>query len=437
MSEGWPLDVRLLRPSPCRHWLRGFCRLGNGCHFDHSGEMVPQAMGQRNVQQMGSNGSNSDINSGMGELSLYSSVPGSSLSPQGGLPQTVSPNRMSQFGLQQLRQRSSPMHGPQYTLQGPGGVQAYSMPRMVSYGPNPGGLNPGPSSLFPPEQYSPSQFSQPRSLMVSGDRKQTDPCRHWLRGYCLLGNSCNFAHVGMPGMGNMPVISGPKATLRCRHWAKGFCQLGTSCRFVHSGLPGQPHPESEKSGGGRGHGKSGGGTSSNGGGGGGGGGSAAVGSGSHGTRGSGGGNAGQAVGDRSNIQHQPNNRSGIISSQPGGAATSSSFAPSRPPTGSTSKLPSSYSDPALSSSEAVAEDGQQDGEDGDDSVLSSRDPITVSVTNVSVQEANGRNRQWSRSGRGSGSGVGRRAPGVGAGPIVRAVPSPTTNQPHHHERPGA
>eukprot|EP00808_Paulinella_micropora_P028554 g52692.t1 len=207
------------RKSLCRHWLRGYCRLGDGCHFEHGGEPAPIPKGYaanyaRQVQLQASSGTvPSDANAAhLRDMNLY----GGNV-PAGGISQP--------FDLQSLRHSLPP-----YTLGGPGGsMQTFSLPQLVHY-PN---RSPG---IMPP--LSRNQLPSP-SPFPANHRRQTAPCRHWVRGFCRLGETCNFAHFGQPPLKSATQGGG----LRCRHWAKGFCQLGTACRFVHSGTPGHPLPD--------------------------------------------------------------------------------------------------------------------------------------------------------------------------------------------------
>lgn len=49
-------------------------------------------------------------------------------------------------------------------------------------------------------------------------------CRHWAKGFCWFGSSCNFVHSGSPAA---PTVQS------CRHWiTKGYC-LHKKCSFKH------------------------------------------------------------------------------------------------------------------------------------------------------------------------------------------------------------
>jgi hypothetical protein len=84
-------------------------------------------------------------------------------------------------------------------------------------------------------------------------------CRHWLRGYCQLGERCGFGHShqtlgvkrssdhhgGGGGGGGQP-------RRLCRHWARGYCQRSNSCSFEHTGRPGSSYGYGRGGGGGGG-----------------------------------------------------------------------------------------------------------------------------------------------------------------------------------------
>jgi len=47
-------------------------------------------------------------------------------------------------------------------------------------------------------------------------------CRHWAKGSCIKGASCQFAHSGTAGESKL-----------CRHFLMGHCTMGGDCNFSH------------------------------------------------------------------------------------------------------------------------------------------------------------------------------------------------------------
>eukprot|EP00929_Paragymnodinium_shiwhaense_P001828 TRINITY_DN102038_c0_g1_i1.p1 TRINITY_DN102038_c0_g1~~TRINITY_DN102038_c0_g1_i1.p1 ORF type:complete len:388 (-),score=54.33 TRINITY_DN102038_c0_g1_i1:547-1710(-) len=104
--------------------------------------------------------------------------------------------------------------------------------------------------------HEPAQLSSPMAALLglqtagsngmqnsSPSNHKTVPCRHFERGYCQMGDACNFLHKGaqpyaQPGVqsvGAAPVSSpGNYKRVPCRHFASGYCQLGEACNFLHA-----------------------------------------------------------------------------------------------------------------------------------------------------------------------------------------------------------
>ena len=75
---------------------------------------------------------------------------------------------------------------------------------------------------------------------------KTLPCRHFIRGHCMRGDSCGFRHGegeapgAPPNYGQLPpdlanpVHPGrPFKVVTCRRWLQGSCMLGDRCTFRH------------------------------------------------------------------------------------------------------------------------------------------------------------------------------------------------------------
>lgn len=87
-------------------------------------------------------------------------------------------------------------------------------------------------------------------------RRGTVVCRHWLRGLCMKGETCEFLHqydmTKMPecrwGMGcqvsECPFRHVPdEERLECTFYKHGFCIHGPICRYRHIKLPAEECPE--------------------------------------------------------------------------------------------------------------------------------------------------------------------------------------------------
>jgi hypothetical protein len=56
-------------------------------------------------------------------------------------------------------------------------------------------------------------------------------CRHWARGFCQLGNACNFIHSDE----SRGTVTTSYRTAPCRMFlSEGSCRFGSDCRFIHS-----------------------------------------------------------------------------------------------------------------------------------------------------------------------------------------------------------
>lgn len=79
---------------------------------------------------------------------------------------------------------------------------------------------------------------RPTKKFAAGGKSR---CRHWARGNCQLGETCNFAHTGNAGEATGEATGAgpsPRGRSVCRHWARGYCQIGDTCNFSHTGNAG-------------------------------------------------------------------------------------------------------------------------------------------------------------------------------------------------------
>lgn len=68
------------------------------------------------------------------------------------------------------------------------------------------------------------------SSVPRSELKFTKMCRHWIRGKCDMGESCNFAHSDLE-LREQPNLV---ATQLCfRFSSKGRCNKGAKCTFAH------------------------------------------------------------------------------------------------------------------------------------------------------------------------------------------------------------
>lgn len=66
---------------------------------------------------------------------------------------------------------------------------------------------------------------------LSSDRPQ---CKPFLAGHCPLGASCPDRHASSPSSSNNNSGGGGGGpSLVCKHWLRGLCKKGESCEFLH------------------------------------------------------------------------------------------------------------------------------------------------------------------------------------------------------------
>ena len=81
---------------------------------------------------------------------------------------------------------------------------------------------------------------------VAPKNYKTVPCRHYMRGHCMRGDTCGFRHSEDDGLQFLlPVTSAygqtvasehparPFRVLTCRRWLQGTCALGDRCTYRH------------------------------------------------------------------------------------------------------------------------------------------------------------------------------------------------------------
>ncbi|CAM9661430.1 unnamed protein product, partial [Sphacelaria rigidula] len=97
----------------------------------------------------------------------------------------------------------------------------------------------------------------PSANASAGDfRFRTQVCRHWLRGLCMKGDSCEFLHK--MDRKRMPLcrwrtdcqVEGcafrheeEQEAPECAMYQQGFCRAGPKCRFRHVKLAREDCPE--------------------------------------------------------------------------------------------------------------------------------------------------------------------------------------------------
>jgi hypothetical protein len=180
----------------CRHWARGSCRLEDKCNFAHVGE-PGQALCRHWAR---------------GKCNLGQECKFSHYGEPGQGP-TYRPAMPFNSGYQAQPQNS--YFQPQFG-------QAGGFPPQGMF------QQPAPQQFQPPFGGGFQQFgaAPPRSSRGAGG---ATPCRHFARGFCERGESCQFTHVpssqGREG--------GAQGQTLCRHHARGFCSLGGACKFLH------------------------------------------------------------------------------------------------------------------------------------------------------------------------------------------------------------
>lgn len=176
----------------CRHFARGFCKLGKDCTFAHSG-----TEGDMNrCRHYATKGFCQ-----MGDKCGFSHA---------GTPGDISVQEFIAAGGNAKLPTNTPFGAAPYRL------HAAASPYGASY------ANYRPA--YPPDPYNlTSQFSP--------GTHSTKVCRHFARGHCNMADKCIFAHR-RDGVTTAP-------TNACRHFARGHCNLGERCGFAHvSAVPG-------------------------------------------------------------------------------------------------------------------------------------------------------------------------------------------------------
>jgi len=198
------------KSSLCRHWAKGHCQLGANCQFSHSGQPGVGDSGASAAPRYSEWGRDPYAPP---QADAFGAPP--PYNPYGPPPSAPEYNP---YGINAPPPQSYPP-APSF-----GAPPAYGVP-AASYGP--------PQGYYPPPAYTPP--SAPK-------RKSNTTCRHWARGFCRLGESCNFSHAGPrgseAGAGPSKPDDGSKRSSGCRHWARGFCMLAQACKFAHEGEAG-------------------------------------------------------------------------------------------------------------------------------------------------------------------------------------------------------
>lgn len=179
----------------CRHWARGYCQLGEQCKFAHPAQ---QTTATEYSSQFGAYGA-----------------------------QPMEPQQQTGYGAAQPN--AYPAYG-----EAPQGYPAQMQPTYDPYGQS---HVQGYEAYNQPMRRAPYYAPAPAGL--AGKRRlRKSRCRHWARGYCQLGQACNFAHTGAPGPANGGNQK-PRGKVDCRHWiGKGYCSMGSACNFLHTAVPG-------------------------------------------------------------------------------------------------------------------------------------------------------------------------------------------------------
>jgi len=214
-------DPSKYRTRVCRHFNRGYCALGEGCSFIHtkamSGILDDSTIGlfrtkpcrhfQRGYCSRGSNCSFSHTPSSSQYTASYSAAPN--------LPMpTLTVQNGALYPLADPNQSFSASQPPNVGAPFDGNFKTQTCRHFLR-----GYCALGDSC----------NFSHVHSYKVGAAAEpfRTKPCRHFLRGHCALGERCGFAHTNVGADAAM--------TKPCRHFARGFCQLGDSCNFAHGG----------------------------------------------------------------------------------------------------------------------------------------------------------------------------------------------------------
>ncbi|KAI7785864.1 mrna 3end-processing protein yth-1 [Diaporthe eres] len=58
-------------------------------------------------------------------------------------------------------------------------------------------------------------------------------CKAYVNGHCPLGTRCSERHVSVPNSGGKQDGGHPFNSLVCKHWLRGLCKKGESCEFLH------------------------------------------------------------------------------------------------------------------------------------------------------------------------------------------------------------
>lgn len=58
-------------------------------------------------------------------------------------------------------------------------------------------------------------------------------CKAYINGHCPLGTRCSERHVSVPNSGGKQDGGHPFNSLVCKHWLRGLCKKGESCEFLH------------------------------------------------------------------------------------------------------------------------------------------------------------------------------------------------------------
>jgi len=237
MIEGAPPHYKTI---PCRHWLRGDCKLGASCNFRHgendeNATLPMRACYREMPQQMRLNESMPSIKTGTkpcrhfqrgycerGDMCNFAHVKGNIGDPFPPCVRALPPGRRKAW----ISPPGAPLMGTQYPSLMTAGLKSRPC-RHFKRGFCERGLNCG----FLHEE---RPASQDGFLFQQGG---PTPCRHFLRGRCDLGAQCKFGHI--PALfGSQRDTSeyqrlAKRGTRLCRHYAKGFCSLGEQCDFAH------------------------------------------------------------------------------------------------------------------------------------------------------------------------------------------------------------
>lgn len=112
----------------------------------------------------------------------------------------------------------------------------------------------------------PIVIGQPSASQMPPKNYKTVPCRHFMRGHCIRGDTCGFRHTEEESSNvmSLPVTSAygqlpaelanpvhpgrPFRVLTCRRWLQGSCALGDRCTYRHDLDAVQPSTISPNSG---------------------------------------------------------------------------------------------------------------------------------------------------------------------------------------------